>query len=243
MAHIVYTDEQREWLRRHLDDAGWAGLAEMFKGEFHKNIPPHRLQYLAYSMGLTKTYYHIKGCFAYSTVHLEWLQRNRKGRTAKELAEMFNREFGCDQTWQNILSKLNYMGIRREDGYRTVPVGYERETDGIVYVKYRQGGNPNLNWMPKAKWVWMNAYGKLDRGDQIVFLDGDCHNFSLSNLRRVTKFCHQYLVKNRWLFRGQEELQECAIKWCECVEYIRDHYNPQFTMREWVRRERIHELY
>lgn len=243
MGHVVYSNEQREWLRRHLDDANWAGVCEMFNKKFGRIATIGRLRALAYSMGLKKSYYHMKGCFAYSPTYMEWLKRNRPGRTAKELTTMFNTQFGCNQSWQNILSKLNYMGVKREKGYRVAPIGYERETNGTVYVKYRQGENPNTNWILKAKYVWMSAYGDIGKGEQIIFLDGDNHNFDLENLYKVSAFCFQYLQKNKWLFKGQAELQKIAIKWCECVEYIREHFNPQFTMREWARRERIHELY
>ena len=245
MARVVYTEAQKQWLKEHHNDASWPVLAERFNAKFGTRTKTSNIQYLAYSMGLSKAYYYIPGCFVYKPEHEQWLRENRNGKTLKELTDQFNSKYGCSQTSTQLSSKLSYMGVNRTDPeYWKKPIGSERVVGKHTFIKVMDSDNDNKNWILKSKYIYAQFYGEpVKTGETVLFLDGDQNNYSKENLVKVSNKVVRILSKYRWLFFGQKELQECAIKWCECAEYIQEHFNPDFNMREWARRERIHELY
>lgn len=67
------------------------------------------------------------------------------------------------------------------------PVGTESlRADGYWWVKVAE---PN-KWREKHVLVWEEAHGKRPHNHNIIFLDGNRSNFSLENLRLVTKAEH-----------------------------------------------------
>lgn len=63
------------------------------------------------------------------------------------------------------------------------PLYSEQVKKGYVRIKIAQ---PNV-WIPKAKWVYMNAHPNEDLSERsnYIFLDGDNRNFSHENIERV----------------------------------------------------------
>ena len=83
------------------------------------------------------------------------------------------------------------------------PIGTEiLDRDGYVHVKVSDTPYQyKKNWIPKARYIWELNCGPIEKGYQILFLDGDKLNFSLDNLciistRAIATVCHKYKLVN-----------------------------------------------
>lgn len=67
---------------------------------------------------------------------------------------------------------------------RYKPVGYERiDSDGYTYIKV---ANPS-KWITKHKYLFEKNVRKLNKGEIVIFLNGDKTDFDLDNLAAVTR--------------------------------------------------------
>lgn len=65
-------------------------------------------------------------------------------------------------------------------------IGSERISAGYVQVKV-QDGCGNANYKAKHHVVWEQHHGAIPKGSIVEFIDGDVFNFSIENLRCVTR--------------------------------------------------------
>lgn len=232
VSSAYYTREEAEWIKEHINDAPFDVLADMFNQVFpRRKRTGSGLRWLARQEGIEKDKRFVG--FVYSEEHIAFLKEYRRGNSVSALTDMFNKRFGTSLSKASVESKLHKAGIYEP----SFPIGSETVENGIVFVKVYDTGKTRKDWVQKHRLIWEKAHGKLRRREAVLFLDGDRRNFSLDNLYKVSAGVASNLRVYGWLFTGQRELQECAIKWCECVEYIKQHYNPDFHMQEWERRE------
>lgn len=224
---LAYTRDEVEWLRVHIDDAPFTELARRFNAAFlGRGRTGNGLRCAAKALGIHKT------VFRYSDEQIAFLRENRRGRTVQDLTDLFNGRFGMHMSKSSIETQIRNRGIHEE----SFPIGSETVENGIVFVKVSDTGKTRRDWVQKHRLLYEQTHGKLGKGDVILFLDGNRRNFSLDNLYRVSAGVASNLRVYGWIFKGQRGLQECAIKWCECAEYIKRHFNPRFHMQEWERR-------
>ena len=89
-------------------------------------------------------------------------------------------------------------------------IGTERITkDGYIQVKI-QDGKGNRNWIEKHRLVYESAFGKVPKGQKIIFLDGDKTNCSLDNLQVVSDYENLVLNQNGMYFKNKE-LTETSV--------------------------------
>ncbi|MCH4891200.1 HNH endonuclease [Acidaminobacter sp. JC074] len=89
-----------------------------------------------------------------------------------------------------------------------LPVGTERTNgDGYIEVKYADGKNC---WRGKHVLLWEEHYGPLEKGNAVIFGDGDKRNFEINNLIKVTR--RQLLELNRRnLIQKDSELTKTGV--------------------------------
>lgn len=84
----------------------------------------------------------------------------------------------------------------------------------MIVVSVEKNLPIDKRFMPKRRYVWEQAYGKIPPHHRIIHLDGDAMNCDLDNLYCVpTKFI-PLINKNHWLTDSREHTLT-AIKWCE----------------------------
>ena len=72
-----------------------------------------------------------------------------------------------------------------QKAHNVKPVGYERiDKDGYVFVKVEMG----RKLVPKHRWVWEQAHGKIPKGHIIAFRDGNKQNCALENLQMMSLY-------------------------------------------------------
>ncbi len=73
-------------------------------------------------------------------------------------------------------------------------VGSERITkDGYIEIKIKE---PN-KWQLKHRYIYEKKYGKIPKGYNLIFLDGNRKNIDLSNLKLVSKSEDLIMNKNK----------------------------------------------
>lgn len=91
------------------------------------------------------------------------------------------------------------------------PIGSERvdKRDGGTLIKV-QDGHLQRNWMPKGRYIYEQAYGKIPEGHKIIFADGDNTNFELDNLILVTD-AEELIMNRRNLIKQDKELTRAGV--------------------------------
>lgn len=147
---------------------------------------------------------------------VDFLYEFVQGHGYNEIIQEYKRRFGKDITRQRIKNKLRYLNINTGlDGRfkkgnispNTAQVGAERIIDGFIEIKIA-----NNNWIKKHRLIYEEYYGvKLDKNDNIVFLDKDKRNFKINNLALVTTREMFYINKNFDFANADVELRLAMI--------------------------------
>lgn len=98
-----------------------------------------------------------------------------------------------------------------------VPIGTEKErADGYVWVKVRDEKG-NKNWVLKHVMVWEEVHGPVPKGNIVIFLDGDTHNFDIDNLKMISKATNARLNQNHLRY-PDKDLTSMGITIAEVIE-------------------------
>lgn len=130
----------------------------------------------------------------YTKEQIDFMRENYPGKTNKELAELVNQNFGTSYTTNQIkdckrnrkMTSDNYAPkLFKGDKPKNVKeIGSERlQKDGYMYVKVSEGDR----WITKHKYLFEKNVRKLNKGEIVIFLNGDKTDFSLDNLAAVTR--------------------------------------------------------
>lgn len=152
----------------------------------------------------------------------EWLCQNLLKYTYKDLVAAFNQTFqtsiGYYALKSHCIGKGFKGGTKESKGYknwRFATIGTESIYNGRIYVKVsdaptsRTAKNHMANWMEKGRVVWEQHHGKIPKGHNIVYLDGNPLNCEISNLECTT----QSIQGGVSLLSGTSpQLVRCAIK-------------------------------
>lgn len=145
----------------------------------------------------------------YTKKQSEYIREHYKGISSKELADMFNAEFGTDRTPESINAFKGHYGLksgwnnhfpkghtpwnngtkgqrlttRNKTSFKPKPVGtIIHKKNGYTWIKDTDG------WKSYAVFMYEKYHNyKVTDNDTIRFLDRDITNFSKNNLVRVTK--------------------------------------------------------
>lgn len=153
-----YTPEEHEFLKGFIPGHTYVEIVEAYNQKFEEPITRSRVK--GY-MSNHKINNGLKGCFKKGNVPHN---KGRKGICAS----------GCEKSW---FKSGNIPANHRS-------VGSERVTrDGYIEIKIEE---PN-KWQLKHRFVWEKVNGKIPKGKNIRFLDGDKLNCNIENLTVVSK--------------------------------------------------------
>ena len=68
--------------------------------------------------------------------------------------------------------------------------------------------------MPLQKKIYQDAYGEIEEGKMVCFLDGNAENFDIDNLYPIDRKISAVMSANQWWTKDREHTLT-AIKWCE----------------------------
>lgn len=236
----IYTDEEIEFLKDHIDKLSYKNLAKEFNERYGTDISPASLVAVLNRRGIYKTvhmkpeYVGRKGSHVYTEEEREWIRKALDIYDSYgEITKHFNDHFGASVKPQSIIDQvIKVMGLRLgknignfKDGERRVgkkPIGTEVVYNGYIWIKvndiYHMGRTDSKqfreNWKPKQVYLYERAHGPLKNEQIVIFLDNDKRNFDLSNLYAIDRKIGMVMAKNRWFTESREHTL-AAIKWCE----------------------------
>ena len=178
-----YTNEQIDWLRENVYGIRHKELAKRFNEHFGTNLTTRKIKR---ALELR----HIRNGLNQSDLTKEMKQfifDNYKGISNQELADRVNKEFGTNfgaTKFADFKCNNNLQSGYRFEVENLRKKKHLEETirqDGYVYIKV------NNEWYAKQKYVYEQHYGKLKKGDVLIFNDGDKTNCNIDNLIKVNK--------------------------------------------------------
>lgn len=168
--------------------------------------------------------YHI-----YTDAEKEWLRENQDKMTRANLTKAFNEKFGASvkpTSISDICTKQ--LGLHRtvNDGRygkrpkEQLPIGTIRKSQVGTYIKVMDSQNGRFTgykepyWLPLQKKIYQDAYGEIEKGKMVCFLDGNTDNFDINNLYCIDRKISAIMSSNKWWTNNRENTLT-AIKWCE----------------------------
>ncbi|APQ73137.1 HNH endonuclease [Clostridium botulinum] len=178
--------------------------------------------------------------YQYTKEQIKFITKNVKGRSNRELTEMFNNNFGLDLKISQIKSfKKNHKLDSGLDGrFKPGHIPFNKGIKG-VYAKgcektwFKKGSTPINHrpvgseritvdgyteikveepnkWRLKQQLIWEKYNGPVPKGYVVIFGDGNQHNFNPDNIILVSR--QQLLILNRnKLIQKDADLTRTAI--------------------------------
>ncbi|HDR7254295.1 HNH endonuclease signature motif containing protein [Bacillus cereus group sp. MYBK71-2] len=175
----------------------------------------------------------------YTAEQKNFLVENIKGRTRKELCEMFNAYFGLDLGLNQITAYIKNNGLRSGldarfvEGSKPWNKGKKGIYTGGSQTQFKKGQRPHNykpvgservnsdgyvdvkvadpnKWRAKHQLLWEKENGPIPKGYVIIFGDGNRRNFQQDNLILVSKSQLAILNKNQ-LIKDNADLTRVGI--------------------------------
>ena len=231
-----YTSEQKEFLRSFIPGHTSEEVAREFTGKFGEEMTACRIK--AYKTNNKIKSGTQRGKKLNGTIYppdvREFLIRNNKGKTAREMSDMLFAEFGVRYTVKQIKGIRSRMKLdsgltgRFERGHVPANKGERgKHYAGCEKTWFRKGHKPH-NHVPVNTVVmttdgylkrkvdepdvwrfvhimeWEKHNGPVPEGCLISFRDGDHRNCDISNLFCCTRAEHAVMNKNKLRFPDKE---------------------------------------
>ena len=230
---------EARWLQANYKGRWPKDLAAEMTQRFGYIIPPSRVSYYLYHLGLKTGV----GAPLLSKEQYQWLKDHCQGLTYKDQQKQVLDKFGVHLTLVQVKDMRNRWRMnsgltghykKGQKSWNTRPDGYESvDTDGFVHIK-----TPGARKMTyKHRWVWEQAHGPIPAGHVLVFLDGDRTNCSLDNLTVLPRGIHARMCQ-RHLYSDDPEKTKSGILVAKLLSkrYARKKYKQGDSQRNWRRK-------
>lgn len=222
----AFTKEQDEWIIAHYNDMPLTKLLTMFNEKFAQSRSYDVLKQRCRKT-LHLKHYAFGELRVWSDEYDEWLKANIDSHSRKGLTDAFNERFGTHMSEGSIKVRCNKtLGLRFSDNKERLSKLHSdghAPTGNVIVTKqgYCLIKGEDRKYHPAGKYLYEQANGKMPKGAQIVFLDGDRTNLSLDNIYCVSGKVERELNKRRWRF-NDPIMTLTAIKTCELMYLVKD---------------------
>ena len=167
--------------------------------------------------------------YRWTDAEINYLKKIAKGKYISEICQLMSNRFSYEfrrEQIKNLMSKYKIQnGMSRKPPKGREPwnkgvkvgnshihnlkdVGYEYiDREGFITIKL---DNPT-RWVRKHKYIYEQHYGKLDKNEVIIFLDGNKRNLDLDNMHCITRSQLLKMNKNH-LFYNDAELTKLGAE-------------------------------
>lgn len=175
-----------------------------------------------------KMYKHI-----YTKEEDNFLKKNVKGISLKELTERFNNKFNYKLSESSIANRKNKLNIHSGitgGQFKKGNIPFNKGTKGLtksnktsfkkgnIPHNYREVGEERINqdgyieikvanpnkWMTKQRYIYEKEHGEIPKGFNVMFSDKNKRNFDIDNLILVSKSEDLIMNKNNLIFNDKE---------------------------------------
>ena len=205
--HFRYTEVHINWLKENYGTKPLREITKEFNQLFGTNIGERTLiQYVSkHKIPHTLS---CKQYYKYPEEIRTWLRENIQNfGSYNELTKKLNNIFNTDHTPERIKdlctkrlkirmnNNITRYGNKQKEEY---PIGtIKTASNGTTYIKIQLTNGKKLDkrnhgyqepyWMPLQKYIYEKEYGKINKDEFIIFLDGNNQNYELNNLACITK--------------------------------------------------------
>lgn len=213
--HIItpkyWTDEMLDYIRENAPEMPFKQLSEEMKIRFNRP-----------DMSVDK----IKNCISRNHIHTGRTGFFVKGHVPTNKGQKLS-----DETKQKIAHTWFKKGNRPPN---EMPVGSQIVSyDGYLMQKVSDDLNMprRLRWKPVHHLVWEQVNGPVPSGHIVIFLDGNKQNFSIDNLKLISRKTNAGL--NHWGLRFSDaELTKTGIQITELKQTINKKRNKNEKLTE-----------
>lgn len=83
--------------------------------------------------------------------------------------------------------------------YKEYPLGTEKiNEEGYTIIKVAMEGKQREKWKFKHRVIYERFYGALEKGEMVIFLDGDKRNFDIDNLEKISRGTNAMMNVRKW---------------------------------------------
>lgn len=154
--------------------------------------------------------------YKYNEIQKKFIVENYRGRTTKQLTDMFNKEFNTNITsekmssfkkYHKLKSGVNTMFVKNIKPHNYKTIGSEFiNSDGYVMIKIAE---PN-KWILKQRYIYEKLHGSIPEGYSVIFANKDKTDFSEDNLLLVENK-DKLVAKNKHLIYKNKELTKTGL--------------------------------
>lgn len=172
-----YSEENVKFLIENVKGISHKELTKRFNNRFNTNLSESALANMKRKLNLTND---IDTKF-------------KKGKTSWNKGRKMSTE-QYEKCKKTMFQKGNLSNAR--------PVGDERiDIDGYTYIKVKQ---PN-KWVLKHRWLYEKEKGKIPKGYNLIFADGNKQNLNLDNLILLSN-SELFIMNQKGLYKQDKEL-------------------------------------
>jgi len=222
-----YTNAEIEFLQKNKPYFTSQELYVLFQDKFDSG---HTLE----SVKSKLKHIGIRKVNEYGEEQYDFLRKYGGKLTTKELTKKLNARFNSSHSEQSVRTITKRLGVTKDKETianerierSKVAIGDSAWANGYEYIKVREGtGNFYKNYERKCRIVWEEKYGKLPKGWQVVFLNGDKTDCRIENLMAVSNQITARMAngRGRSMWSENAEITKSAIAVCKLEQTIKDN--------------------
>ena len=243
---FTYTEEHINWLKENYGTKPNKIIVKEFNKTFNTDIKENTLVCYVSNHKIP----HILSCQRYYRYTIEmrnWIKENiSKFNSYKELTdklnELFNTNFNyervrelCNKRLKIKLGKnISQYGNKLKEEY---PIGtIKTGSNGVTYIKVKLANEEKMNkpnkgymypyWLPLQRYIYEKAYGKINKDEMIIFLDGNNQNYELDNLACVTRGL--LAILNKFSYYGYGHATKAMIETLKTQKSLEEIYGKRY---------------
>lgn len=229
-----------EWIVENLYAyPSYKALAEAHNEKFGTDIGASAMNtHVKHELGINKR--RLSGEFL-TEEQKAFIEEYYPHHAVKDTVRAFNEKFGTDKQKYTMLNYARRHGLKVDEEIVTQEKRFPHRKGGTSKIAEREIGDIRLDgqywliktesgWKPCHRAVWEEHYGKIGKGNAIIYLDGDRSNWSIDNLREVPIQYLGMLDKNG-LRSKHPVVTEAGILWCDLQVAIEKATPPKVKPR------------
>lgn len=219
----IFTQEQDNFIKSNFNKYSTNELLSKFNKKFNTNITWSSIRSRKNKIGAVNKI-NVKPLFSISKEEQTYLLDNYKYKSIQELTNLFNKRFNKGLSTTQIQHLKKKLGITNGRGNRQKPLFSERtDGDGYIILKVRdkQHKGYDKNYILKSHYIWEKHYGKIPKGYNLIYLDGNKKNCCIENLALVKNSELVYINHNMKLSK-HKDINETSLLIAKLMEKTKE---------------------
>lgn len=207
------TAEQHDFIVEHQSLMTRAELAVAINKKFGLSLQSSNLSAYCKNRGLK-----IKRLVETAEQH-DFIIKYQGNITRKELAELYNAEFGTNANAKQIINYCAYHDIKTKKAKNNhKPIGSIRRHGGLWRIKVGE-----YDWQLLHHYKWRQKHNKpIPDGFLLVFADGDCDNLDIDNLVLLHRSASIVIYHNKKANTDSAKVNKAMMLTASLTAILRD---------------------